>query len=66
VQADRSWKTLHIQNFEGKHKQLYAFYKGGYQNVLHLIQILDILQFMLKHNVIIPGDKMHIYLPVCD
>jgi hypothetical protein len=64
---DRSWSFYLVNGYiEAKSKQLFSLFKGGYTSVLNLITYLDVFLFLLKHEVIQPLGRVHVYLVVCE
>ena len=41
-------------------------YKGGYSQVLNLCFYLELMQFLIKHQVIKPYTKVQTYLAICE
>eukprot|EP00347_Sterkiella_histriomuscorum_P010775 403374964 len=64
---DVSWSAyLTLSQVENRAKQIYPLFKGGYTQVQHLVTYLDIIEFCLKHQVLDPIGKVHIYLAICE
>ena len=51
---------------ENRAKQIYPLFKGGYSQVQLLVTYLDVIEFCLKHEVLDPIGKVHIYLAICE
>lgn len=51
---------------EKKAKHIFMMFKGGYTQILNLIQYIDLLAFLLKHQVINPYNKIYKYLAICE
>lgn len=41
-------------------------FKGGYTSILNLMAYLELIQFLLRHNVLNLRDKRYVYLILCE
>ncbi len=62
-----TWEKYFITyEIEKKAKYIFTLFKGGYTSILNLLSYLDLFIFALKHKVVSPLNKEHIYLAICE